>query len=109
MTLSLLVYSIAQRRARINLEKMDETIPNKINKPIKNSTARWLFFLLNGINIVNFKLGIAGKKIIENFDHVVGKKIINGLDFLKTKIIKLFGDRVFDIYTRYKTEVVFVT
>ena len=97
MTLSLLIYSIAQRRARTNLSNSDETIPNQINKPIKNPTARWLFFLLDGINIINFKLG------------GTVKKIINGLDDLKTKIVKLFGDAVFNIYTRYESEVRFVT
>jgi transposase len=97
MTLSLLVYSIAQRRAREILAKSNETIPNQINKPIKNPTARWLFFLLDGINIINFKIG------------VTVKKIINGLDDLKTKIVKLFGDAVFSIYNKYKTEVVLMT
>jgi hypothetical protein len=67
------------------------------NKPIKNPTARWLFFLLDGINVINFKIG------------ETVKKIVNGVDDLKTRIVKLFGDTVVNIYTRYETEVGFVT
>jgi transposase len=33
MTLSLLVYSIAQRRMRASMKKANETIPNQINIP----------------------------------------------------------------------------
>lgn len=37
MTLSLMVYNIAQRRMRNELEKREKTIPNQIGKPIKKS------------------------------------------------------------------------
>ncbi len=38
MTLTLLVYSIAQRRLRQALETQNETLPNQINQPIKTPT-----------------------------------------------------------------------
>ena len=40
MTLTLLVYSIAQRRLRQALETQNETLPNQINQPIKTPTMR---------------------------------------------------------------------
>jgi len=52
MTLSLFVYSIAQRRIRKNLDAQEETIPNQINQPIQRPTLRWVFQLFEGINYI---------------------------------------------------------
>jgi transposase len=52
MTLSLLVYSIAQRRMRASMEKANETIPNQINIPTATPTLRWVFQCFEGINFV---------------------------------------------------------
>ncbi|WAJ69367.1 IS1634 family transposase [Catenovulum adriaticum] len=52
MTLSLLVYSIGQRRLRANMAKAQVTIPNQINKPISNPTLRWVFQCFEGVNLV---------------------------------------------------------
>ena len=43
MTLSLLIYTIAQRRLRKALKQLDETIPNQIKQPIQRPTMRWVF------------------------------------------------------------------
>ena len=86
MTLSLLVYSIAQRRARAELEKQNETVPNQINKPTKKPTARWIFQLMSGINLVKIK--IDGKI----------QTVIEGMNKLKGKLAKLFGESVANIY-----------
>jgi len=48
MTLSLLVYTTAQRRLRKALERQDETIPNQIKKPSKRPTMRWIFKFWRG-------------------------------------------------------------
>ena len=52
MTLSLLVYTIAQRRLRANMAKAKLTIPNQINKQIATPTMRWVFQCFEGINLV---------------------------------------------------------
>lgn len=52
MTLSLLVYTIAQRRLRANMAKAKLTFPNQINKQISNPTMRWVFQCFEGINVV---------------------------------------------------------
>lgn len=89
MTLSLLVYSIAQRRLRHNLTVTDNTLPNQIDKEIKNPTLRWIFQLMEGVNII--KMVVNG----------VVKYVTNGLSTLQRKIIGLFGNHVQNIYLKY--------
>lgn len=86
MVLSLLVYSIAQRRLRNQLILLKETIPNQINKPIQNPTMRWVFQLFEGINYVTLTIDGAINTVIE------------GLNDLRLRIIKLLGQSVQDIY-----------
>jgi transposase len=86
MTLALLVYSVAQRRMRKQLESTGETIPNQINQPTSRPTLRWVFQLLEGINRV--LLDIQGQVV----------SIIEGITELRRKILQLFGQRVCQIY-----------
>lgn len=86
MTLSLLVYSIAQRKLRQMLEANDETIPNQINQPTKTPTLRWVFQLLEGVDII--RITIDGRV----------KKIISGLNAVSKKILSFFGETVCSIY-----------
>ena len=86
MTLSLLVYSIAQRRMRNQLAEQNETLPNQIGLPSKQPTLRWLFQLMEGVNLV---------EIIINS---VQKRLLDGLCDLKRKIITLFGKTVERLY-----------
>ena len=86
MVLSLLVYSIAQRRIRNQLKALGEKIPDQINKPTANPTARWIFQLFEGINYVSIYI----KKTVEHS--------INGLNEIREKIIRLLGDNVKKIY-----------
>lgn len=89
MTLSLLVYAIAQRRARSTLQQQGGTIPNQIKKPINNPTARWLFQLMDAINIVTLKT------------EEVAHTIIEGINELKMQIVSLFGEAVRQIYAHF--------
>ena len=86
MNLALLIYSIAQRRLRKALKETNDTLPNQINKPIKNPTMRWIFQLMSGINVVYKE---TGKNITNQ---------IYGLNDLRRKIIKLLGKSVMEIY-----------
>lgn len=87
MLLSLLVYGIAERRMRQALEKSKQTLPNQIRKKVQKPTLRWVFQMLNGINIIN----ISTEK---GNNHT----ILEGITPLKRKILKLFGSRVARIY-----------
>ncbi len=86
MTLSLLVYSIAQRRMRNKLTEQDDILPNQIGLPSKQPTLRWVFQLMEGVNLV--EIIISG----------IPKRVIDGLCDLKRKIIGLFGKNVENIY-----------
>lgn len=86
MTLSLMVYNIAQRRLRKELAKQQESIPNQIGKPVKEPTLRWVFQLFEGINVV--------KITIEN----EVKCFIDGMTSLHRKITRLLGETVCRIY-----------
>ena len=86
MTLALLVYSLAQRRARSQLQSQEETLPNQIGQPTSTPTLRWIFQLLDGIHRV----------ILYTERHV--QTIIEGLTDLRTKILRLFGQKVCQIY-----------
>ena len=86
MTLALLVYSIAQRRVRQQLALQEETLPNQIGLPIATPTLRWIFQLLEGINVVTLVIQRQVRVIIE------------GLTDVRKKILQLFGQNVCQIY-----------
>lgn len=86
MTLALLVYSVAQRRMRKQLESQRETIPNQIGQPTERPTLRWIFQLMEGINRIVFSVQ----------GHV--KILIEGLTDLRIKILRIFGQKVCQIY-----------
>ena len=82
MTLSLLVYSIAQRRMRTNMKKAKATIPNQIYKERPNLTLRWVFQCFEGINLV----------------YQDDKINLDGFDELREKIIRLIGGHALYLY-----------
>jgi transposase len=86
MTLALLVYSVAQRRLRNQLSIEGETLPNQINQPTSRPTLRWIFQCMEGIH-----------RVLLNIDGQV-TCIVDGITDLRVKIIRLFGQRVCQIY-----------
>jgi transposase len=86
MTLALLVYSVAQRRLRQPLARHNETVPNQINQPTERPTLRWVFQLLEGIHRV--RVTVHG--------HV--HDLIEGLNDVKIKVLRLFGEGVCQLY-----------
>ncbi|OGT57487.1 MAG: hypothetical protein A3F43_04700 [Gammaproteobacteria bacterium RIFCSPHIGHO2_12_FULL_42_10] len=86
MTLSLLVYSVAQKHLREQLAETSETLPNQINKPIKNPTMRWIFQLMEGVDVIYIRM-----------KNVIQKKIM-GMTELRQKIISFLFDPVQKIY-----------
>lgn len=89
MTLCLMIYNVAQHRLRKTLELENETLPNQINKPVKNPTIRWIFQIMEGIGIIRFY-----KKNLSE----PTKEMITNLSELRRKIIKLFGGSACKIY-----------
>jgi transposase len=86
MTLALLVYAIAQRRLHKILESRHETVPNQIRKETSKPTLRWIFQLLDGIELVKIH--------VEKTTHTV----ISGLTTLRKRILSYFGSNVMKIY-----------
>ena len=86
MTLALLVYSVAQRRLRKQLAQHHETVPNQINQPTPSPTLRWVFQLLEGIHRV--QVTVQGQV----------HDLIEGLNDVQIKILRLFGNEVCRLY-----------
>jgi transposase len=86
MTLALLVYSVTQRRLRQLLSDQNETIPNQINQPTQRPTLRWVFQLLEGIHRVRVTMQGQVQDLIE------------GLNDIQIKILRLFGEEVCRLY-----------
>jgi transposase len=86
MTCALLVYSVAQRRLRQHLARQGETVPNQINQPTERPTLRWVFQLLEGMHRV--RITVQG----EIHD------LIEGLNEVQIKILRLFGGEVCRLY-----------
>ena len=57
MCLSLLVYSIGERKLRKLLKTYDETIENQIKKPTQRPTLRWIFQLFEDVHLVKIEEG----------------------------------------------------
>ncbi|PIW19147.1 transposase, partial [bacterium (Candidatus Blackallbacteria) CG17_big_fil_post_rev_8_21_14_2_50_48_46] len=83
MTLALLVYSLAERRLRMALTEKNETLPNQIKQETATPTLRWIFYLLKDTNRVLLEIPGQPKQCL-----------IEGINELKTKILRLFGTQV---------------
>jgi transposase len=88
MTLCLMVYNLAQYRLRERLAEQNETLPNQLDKEIKNPTMRWVFQLMENIAIVRF---------CDDSGRIL-KECITNLTPLRKKIIRLAGDAACEMY-----------
>jgi transposase len=86
MTLALLVYSVTQRRLRAQLATHQETVPNQIKQPTPSPTLRWVFQLLEGIH--RLRITVQGQ----------AHDLIEGLNDVQVKILRLFGNEVCRLY-----------
>lgn len=86
MTLALLVYSMAQRRLRQQLKANGQSLPNQIGQPKENPTLRWVFQMLEGINLLHCWVGYRKEVIVE------------GITPLRKKILSLFGEKIGQLY-----------
>jgi transposase len=86
MPLAFLVYSVAQRRLRKPWAEHLETVPHHIHQPTASPTLRWVFQLLEGIHRVHMTVQGQGHDLIE------------GLNDVQIKILRLFGEQVCCLY-----------
>src|SRR5438128_2319738 len=71
---------------RRELARQNETIPNQIHQPTNRPTLRWVFQVLEGIERV--RLMVEGQV----------RDLITGLNEVKIKILRLFGEQVCHVY-----------
>ena len=64
MVLCLLVYRLAEHRVRSNLAKLEQTIPNQLNKPTARPTMRWIFQCFEGIELLHISRGSLTQSLV---------------------------------------------
>jgi transposase len=89
MSLCLFVYNFAQYKIRERLNSTNETLPNQLNKQVKNPTLRWLFQIMEGISVV---------KIFDADSEHIQREAITNLNEIRIKIIRLCGKTACEIY-----------
>lgn len=87
MGLSLLIYSLAERKLRQALKEMNQTIPDQKRKPTQTPTIRWVFQLFVGLDIL----------LIRHNGQVVLRQLLN-LRPTQLQIIRLLGQHIQNCY-----------
>ena len=77
---------MVQRRLRQPLARQNETLLNQITHPTERPTLRWVFQLLEGIHRV--RVTVQGQV----------HDLIEGLNDVQIKILRLFGEEVCRLY-----------
>ena len=92
MTLCLLVYNVGQYKLREALKENNTSLPNQLGKEVFNPTLKWIFQIMEGIDVVYF--------YNESLSHTI-REVITNLNKLRKKIIWLFGKNAAWIYGIY--------
>lgn len=86
MTLSLLVYSLAERNLRKKLKESEETLPDQKGKPTQNITLRRIFQMFEGIHVLFY-----------TEEGIFHRNVLN-LSELHHRILRFFGKEVLRCY-----------
>jgi transposase len=87
MGLSLLIYSLAERKLRQVLKEMNATIPDQRRKPTQSPTIRWVFQLFEGLDIL----------LVKQNGQVMPRQLLN-LRPAQEQVITLLGPQVQKCY-----------
>jgi transposase len=87
MGLSLLIYSLAERKLRQALKEMNAAVPNQQRKPTQTPTMRWVFQLFEGLDIL----------LVQQNDRIVLRQLLN-LRPVQRQVITLLGPYVQKCY-----------
>ena len=87
MGLSLLIYSLAERKLRQVLKEMNATVPDQRRKPTQNPTIRWVFQLFEGLDIL----------LVKQNGQVMLRQLLN-LRPAQEQVITLLGPQVQKCY-----------
>ena len=83
MGLALLVYALAERQIRQQLQAHDETIPDQTGKPTQTPTMRRIAQIFEGVDLLIIRLN----------NQVVDRKVLNLTD-VRRQIVRLLGPEV---------------
>jgi transposase len=86
MVLCLMIYSIAEWKLRLKLEKENETVPDQKGKPTKKPTMRWIFFKFQGIT-----------ELITQKEEITESEVLN-MEEVNWKILSIMGEQYENIY-----------
>ena len=86
MCLSLLIYTLTQRKLRLELQKHEATIPSQTGKPTKKPTMRWIYECFEGITVWR-----------EQQDDICREFVVN-MQQLHIDLLHLLGVRYQKIY-----------
>jgi transposase len=87
MCLCLLVYTIAQRFLRRQLEKLQTFLPNQLGKPTKRPTMRWIFQLFEGVHL-----------LIHRLSSGIQERVLN-MNKVRYQVLRILGDKFEKIYS----------
>lgn len=87
MTLSLLVYTLAQRRLRNALSEQEAFVPNSSGKAQKKPTLKRVFQLFQGVTEIKLVMG--------GLVHT----IVDGLTELRLRVLQALGGKALEIYS----------
>jgi transposase len=87
MGLSLLIYSLAERKLRQALKEMNTTVPDQRRKPTQRPTIRWIFQLFEGLDIL----------LVKQNGEVMLRQLLN-LRPAQEQVINLLGPQVQKCY-----------
>lgn len=80
MGLSLLIYSLAERKLRQALLDMNASVPSQTRKPTQKPTMRWIFMLFEGLDIL----------LVKQNDEIIQRQLLN-LRPAQKQVITLLG------------------
>jgi transposase len=87
MGLSLLIYSLAERKLRQALKDLNATVPDQRRKPTQRPTIRWIFQLFEGLDIL----------LVKQNGEVMLRQLLN-LRPAQAQVITLLGSQVQKCY-----------
>ncbi len=87
MGLSLLIYTLAERKLRQALKEMNASVPDQRRKPTQRPTIRWIFQLFEGLDIL----------LVKHNGEVMLRQLLN-LRPAQEQVITLLGSQVQKCY-----------
>jgi transposase len=87
MVLALLVYSLAERKLRLQLAESGQSALNQVGKETQTPTMRWVFQVFEGIDLL----------IIRQNDQIVHRQVLN-LQQKHLTVLRLLGPPVENCY-----------